>query len=95
MDDDKLRYVTKPTRTTVFLRTFLPWQAWRFAAINLKMIDIIRRSHKSKYAAAPRVPHRMGHARLRSNRARRARSAASPSPRPAIRPPPPPRRDDR
>ena len=46
MDDEKLRYVTKPTRTTLFLRTFLPWQAWRFAVINLKMIDISRRSHK-------------------------------------------------
>ena len=38
-------YVTKPTRTTVFLRTFLPWQMWRFAVINLKMIGVIRRSH--------------------------------------------------
>jgi hypothetical protein len=46
MDDEKLRYVTTPTRFTVFLRTFLPWQAWRFAVINLKMVDIIRRSHQ-------------------------------------------------
>ena len=46
MDDEKIQYVTKPTRFTVFLRTFLPWQAWRFAAINLKMIGIIRRSHE-------------------------------------------------
>ncbi len=46
MDDEKIQYVTKPTRFTVFLRTFLPWQAWRFAAINLKMIGIIRRSHR-------------------------------------------------
>ncbi len=38
-------YVTKPTRTTVFLRTFLPWQLVRFAVINLKMLGIIRRSH--------------------------------------------------
>ena len=38
-------YVTKPTRFTVFMRTFLPWQLWRFAAINLKMVGIIRRSH--------------------------------------------------
>jgi len=22
-------YATKPTRGTIFLRTFLPWQAWR------------------------------------------------------------------
>ena len=45
MDDEKIQYVTKPTRFTVFLRTFPPWQAWRFAAINLKMVGIIRRSH--------------------------------------------------
>lgn len=36
-------YVTRPTPFTVFLRTFLPWQAWRFIRINLKMIGIIRR----------------------------------------------------
>lgn len=35
-------YVTRPTRFTVFLRTFVPWQAWRFVRINLKMIGIIR-----------------------------------------------------
>ena len=38
-------YATKPTRFTVFLRTFLPWQIIRFALINLKMLRIIRRSH--------------------------------------------------
>lgn len=38
-------YATRPTRTTVFLRTFLPWQLWRFARINLKMIRIIWKSH--------------------------------------------------
>jgi hypothetical protein len=47
MPDEKTRYVTKPTEWTLFLRTFLPWQLWRFAAINLKMIGIIRRSHRS------------------------------------------------
>jgi len=45
--DEKLAWVTKPTRRTVFMRTFLPWQLWRFAVINLKMIGIIRRSHRS------------------------------------------------
>jgi sulfide:quinone oxidoreductase len=40
------RYVTRPTRLTLFLRTFIPWQLWRFARINLKMIRIIRRSHR-------------------------------------------------
>jgi hypothetical protein len=47
MDDEKTRNVTKPTRWTVFLRTFLPWQLWRFVAINLKMLGIIRRSPRS------------------------------------------------
>lgn len=42
-DPDRDAYVTRPTRFTVFLRTFVPWQAWRFVRINLKMIDIIRR----------------------------------------------------
>lgn len=45
MESETLNYVTKPTRFTVFLRTFLPWQIWRFAVINVKMIGIIRRSH--------------------------------------------------
>lgn len=38
-------YATKPTRGTIFMRTFLPWQMWRFLRINLKMVTIIRRSH--------------------------------------------------
>lgn len=40
-------YATKPTGLTVFLRTFLPWQIWRFIYINLKMMTIISRSHRS------------------------------------------------
>jgi hypothetical protein len=39
-------YATKPTGTTVFLRTFLPWQIWRFLRINLRMFSILHRSHK-------------------------------------------------
>lgn len=38
-------YATKPTRLTLFLRTFVPWQLVRFAYINLKMLRIIARSH--------------------------------------------------
>lgn len=38
-------YATKPTRITLFLRTFLPYQLWRFLWLNWKMIGIIRRSH--------------------------------------------------
>jgi len=39
-------YATKPTRWTLFLRTFLPWQALRFAVINIKMMRVIHRSHR-------------------------------------------------
>ena len=38
-------YATKPTRTTLFLRTFVPYQLWRFLWISLKMVAIIRLSH--------------------------------------------------
>lgn len=39
-------YATRPTRFTVFLRTFVPWQVWRFVAINLRMIRLIGISHR-------------------------------------------------
>jgi hypothetical protein len=39
-------YVTRPTGPTLFLRTFIPWQLWRFARINLKMLRIIRHSRR-------------------------------------------------
>ena len=38
-------FATKPTGFTRFLRVFVPYQAWRFAVINLKMIRIIGRNH--------------------------------------------------
>jgi hypothetical protein len=38
-------YATKPTGFTTFMRTFLPWQVWRFVEINLRMLVIIARSH--------------------------------------------------
>jgi hypothetical protein len=37
--------VMRPTRATVFFRTFIPWQIWRFIVINLKMLGIIKASH--------------------------------------------------
>lgn len=40
---EELPTVTRPTRWTVFLRTFIPWQLWRFVRINLKMARMIRR----------------------------------------------------
>jgi hypothetical protein len=39
-------YATQPTRFTLFMRTFLPWQLWRFAAINLKMMMLIGREKR-------------------------------------------------
>ncbi len=45
--DDVTAYVSKPTGRTLFWRTFIPWQAWRFAIINLKMIRIIGKGHAS------------------------------------------------
>lgn len=38
---DQTYFVPTPSRATVFLRTFFPWQLWRFAWINLKMIRMI------------------------------------------------------
>lgn len=37
--------VTQPTAFTRFWRTFLPWQIYRFVAINLKMVRIIAKGH--------------------------------------------------
>jgi hypothetical protein len=34
-------YATRPTRLTVFLRTFLPWQILRFILINFRMMRMI------------------------------------------------------
>lgn len=46
--DEHWLSVTKPTATTRFFRTFLPWQFIRFIVINLKMMRIIAMSHKLK-----------------------------------------------
>ena len=54
MKTDATDYVTDPTRSTLFMRTFLPYQIWRFAVINLKMIEIMRRSHKADHGHQPR-----------------------------------------
>lgn len=36
---------SRPTRMTLFLRTFLPWQFLRFIIINIKMTMMIVKSH--------------------------------------------------
>ena len=38
-------FASTPTRTRKFFRTFIPWQLWRFAAINVRMIRMIGKSH--------------------------------------------------
>jgi hypothetical protein len=38
---------TVPTWLTVYMRTCIPWQMVRFAVINLKMLRMIRRSHRA------------------------------------------------
>jgi hypothetical protein len=39
-------YATQPTRFTLFMRTFLPWQLWRFISINLRMMLLIGREKR-------------------------------------------------
>lgn len=38
-------FAPTPTRRTVALRTFIPWQLWRFVVINLRMFRMIAKSH--------------------------------------------------
>lgn len=45
MQNSNWLQATKPTAITLFLRTFLPYQMWRFLCLNLKMLGIIKRSH--------------------------------------------------
>lgn len=35
----------RPTKRTLALRTFIPWQVLRFIVINLRMMVIISKSH--------------------------------------------------
>ncbi|MGB8267168.1 MAG: hypothetical protein WCE44_12625 [Candidatus Velthaea sp.] len=39
-------YVPLPTPHTKALRTFLPWQIYRFILINVKMFEMITKSHE-------------------------------------------------
>ncbi len=38
-------FATQPTALTRFLRTCIPWQMYRFAVLNLKMVRIILKGH--------------------------------------------------
>lgn len=48
-------FVPTPSRATLFLRTFLPWQLVRFACINLKMIRMIGIGHHGRVPLRPVV----------------------------------------
>ncbi|BCS34880.1 hypothetical protein TBR22_A41060 [Luteitalea sp. TBR-22] len=48
--DPAFAAATRPTPRTVALRTFLPWQLLRFAAINLKMLRVLWRNHHAQHA---------------------------------------------
>ncbi len=41
-------FIPTPSRTTLFFRTFFPWQAIRFVWINLKMLRMISIGHHGK-----------------------------------------------
>ena len=43
-----------PTRRTLFLRRFIPWQLIRFAVINLRMLRMIGLSHPHVLAPGKR-----------------------------------------
>lgn len=38
-------FIPVPTARTRALRTFVPWQLWRFVVINLRMLRMIAKSH--------------------------------------------------
>lgn len=43
-----ISYASHPTWFTRFLRTFVPFQAFRFVVINAKMIRLLARAHHTR-----------------------------------------------
>jgi len=43
--NDMVKLSIKPTSFVVFLRTFLPYQLYRFFRVNLRMLVMIWKSH--------------------------------------------------
>ena len=39
------RFTMKPSRWMVFLRTFFPYQLYRFVRVNIRMLKMIWKSH--------------------------------------------------
>lgn len=44
-NSEMAKFVSRPTRKTIFMRTFLPFQIYRFIAINIKMLKMIAKGH--------------------------------------------------
>jgi hypothetical protein len=42
---DMVKFAMKPSGFVVFLRTFLPYQIYRFLWVNLRMLTMIWKSH--------------------------------------------------
>lgn len=38
-------FPAKPNKFVLFMRTFLPWQIIRFAALNLKIVRLLMKGH--------------------------------------------------
>ena len=43
--NDMLKFSMKPSGFVVFLRTFLPYQLYRFVRVNVRMLTMIWKSH--------------------------------------------------
>lgn len=41
-------YASVPTPFTRFMRVFAPYQLWRFAMINVKMLRLLARAHHTR-----------------------------------------------
>ncbi len=39
------KFTMRPSRWMLFLRTFFPYQAYRFVRVNLRMVMMIWKSH--------------------------------------------------
>lgn len=43
--DERIAVAPLPTARTVRMRTFIPYQLWRFAWVNLRMISMVGKGH--------------------------------------------------
>ncbi len=46
-------FAPRPSRVTLFFRTFVPWQILRFIWINIKMIQMIGKAHSHRALPPP------------------------------------------